>query len=101
MESDSDREPKARPLTDLPLGQTGVIRSVNATGMVRNRLLDLGFLPGTEVSAVRRAPMGDPTAFRIRGAMLALRAQDSSLVTVTPVDGLQMDAETETGAKTC
>ena len=101
MERNSDRGPKARALKDLHLGQTGIIRSVNASGMVRNRLLDLGFLPGTEVTAVRRAPMGDPTAFRIRGAMLALRAQDSSLVTVTPVDGLQMDAETETGAKTC
>ena len=101
MESDSDREPKARPLTDLPLGQTGVIRSVNATGMVRNRLLDLGFLPGTPVTAVRRAPFGDPTAFRIRGAMLALRARDASLVTVTPIGGLLTGPEAETGAKMC
>jgi ferrous iron transport protein A len=101
MEGKSDREPKAGALSDLRLGQTGVIRSVSATGMVRNRLLDLGFLPGTPVTAVRRAPLGDPTAFRIRGAMLALRAREASLVTVTPIGGLLTGAEAETGAKTC
>lgn len=69
-------------LSQLRMGQTGVIHSVHASGMARNRLLDLGFLPGTPVTAVRRAPFGDPTSFRIRGAVLALRAQDSSSVAV-------------------
>ena len=101
MEGESDRELDAATLNDLRPGQTGVIRSVGATGMVRNRLLDLGFLPGTRVTAVRRAPLGDPTAFTIRGAMLALRAQDASLVTVAPVDISQVNTEAETGAETC
>ncbi|HAI86644.1 MAG TPA: ferrous iron transport protein A [Firmicutes bacterium] len=101
MENAHDREPGAIALSDLHMGQTGIIRSVLATGMARSRLLDLGFLFGTRVTAVRRAPLGDPTAFTIRGAMLALRAQDASLVTVTPVDSPQMNTEAGTGAGAC
>ena len=93
MEGNLDREPKAKALSDLSVGQTGVMRSVNATGMVRNRLLDLGFLPGTTVTVVRRAPLGDPTAYKVRGAMLALRHEDASLVAAEPITDLQAEAE--------
>ena len=93
MEGNLDREPETATLSDLRLGQTGVMRSVNATGMVRNRLLDLGFLPGTKVTVVRRAPLGDPTAYRVRGAMLALRHEDASLVAAEPITDLQAEAE--------
>mgnify|MGYP001474526843 CR=1 FL=1 len=95
MEGSRDGEPRARAraLSDLRVGQTGIIRFVNATGMVRNRLLDLGFLPGTRVTAVRRAPLGDPTAYRIRGAVLALRHDDASLVDAEPITDLQAEAE--------
>lgn len=93
MEGKSDREPRATALSDLRVGQTGVMRSVNATGMVRNRLLDLGFLPGTKVTVVRRAPLGDPTAYRVRGAILALRHEDASLVAAEFITDLQAEAE--------
>ena len=93
MEGNLDREPKAKALSDLSVGQTGVMRSVNATGMVRNRLLDLGFLPGTKVTVVRRAPLGDPTAYRVRGAILALRHEDASLVAAELITDLQAEAE--------
>jgi len=93
MEGNLDREPKAKALSDLSVGQTGVMRSVNATGMVRNRLLDLGFLPGTRVTAVRRAPLGDPTAYRVRGAVLALRHEDASRVIAEPIPDLHMEAK--------
>jgi len=97
MEGNLDREPEARArakaLSDLSVGQTGVIRSVGATSMARNRLLDLGFLPGTTVTVVRRAPLGDPTAYRVRGAILALRHEDASLVAAEPITDLQAEAE--------
>lgn len=93
MEGNLDREPIAATLGDLRVGQTGVMRSLNATGMVRNRLLDLGFLPGTRVTAVRRAPLGDPTAYRIRGAVLALRHEDASLVIAEPITQVHVEAE--------
>ncbi|MGI6131976.1 MAG: FeoA family protein [Bacillota bacterium] len=95
MKGNHDHEPKAATLSDLRLGQTGVIGSVNATGMVRNRLLDLGLLHGTRVTAVRRAPLGDPTAYKVRGATLALRHEDASVVAVTlePVSDPEVEAE--------
>ena len=93
MEGESDREPRATALSDLRVGQTGVMRSMFATGMVRNRLLDLGFLPGTQVTVVRRAPLGDPTAYRVRGAILALRHEDASLVVAESITDLQAEAE--------
>ena len=93
MNGNHYREPRTAALSDLRVGQTGVMRSMFATGMVRNRLLDLGFLPGTQVTVVRRAPLGDPTAYKVRGAMLALRHEDASLVAAEPITDLQAEAE--------
>lgn len=108
MEMNRESASDTTTLSQLRMGQTGVICSVRAVGMVRNRLLDLGFLPGTPVTAIRRAPFGDPTSFRIRGAVLALRAQDSSLVAVArtpmaesrtqPKAAMEADAATLTEA---
>ncbi len=72
-------------LTDLPLGKTGQVLELNAEGLLRNRLLDLGLVPETVVEAVRRSPVGDPVAFRIRGALMALRSEESGLVTIRPL----------------
>lgn len=101
MEDTHDSKPGAITLRDLHMGQTGIIRSVMAVGMARSRLLDLGFLFGTRVTAVRRAPFGDPTAYMVRGAVLALRAQDSSLVVVELVDGPQAQATSDVEAEPC
>ena len=74
----------ARPLSDLPLGQRArvVALAPGLRGQERRRLLDLGLLPGTEVTAELRSPSGDPTAYRIRGATIALRAEQARLVRV-------------------
>jgi DtxR family Mn-dependent transcriptional regulator len=75
----------SRPLTALQLGESGrvVALSTALRGQERRRLLDLGLLPGTEVTAELRSPGGDPTAYRIRGATIALRAEQARLVKVT------------------
>jgi len=93
MNGNHGREPRTAALSDLRVGQTGVMRSIFATGMVRNRLLDLGFLPGTQVTVVRRAPLGDPTAYRVRGTVLALRHEDASRVIAEPIPDLHMEAK--------
>jgi ferrous iron transport protein A len=67
-------------LADLPPNRRGVIKSLNAEGMIRRRLLDLGLTPGTVVETVRRSPAGDPVAFKIRGAAIALRQEDGRRV---------------------
>lgn len=74
-----------RRLTDLALGESGHVVALAAglRGQERRRLLDLGLLPGTEVTAELRSPGGDPTAYRIRGATIALRAEQAKLVKIT------------------
>jgi ferrous iron transport protein A len=48
-------------------------------------MLDLGLVPGTIVESVRRSPAGDPTAYIIRGAVIALRSEESSKIFVNPL----------------
>ncbi|MEA4882488.1 MAG: FeoA family protein [Clostridia bacterium] len=69
-------------LKDLRAGTKGSVIALSATGLIRRRLLDLGLVPGTEVTAVRRSPLGDPIAFLIRGAVIALRGEDAACITV-------------------
>jgi Fe2+ transport system protein FeoA len=50
----------------------------------RRRLMDLGVIPGTIVAAEMASPMGDPTAYRIRGALIALRKDQAGLIVIEP-----------------
>ena len=77
-----------QPLCGLALGQSAevVALSPGLRGQERRRLLDLGLLPGTRVTAELRSPGGDPTAYRVRGAMIALREEQARQVRVTPDD---------------
>ncbi|HNW34729.1 MAG TPA: FeoA family protein [Candidatus Ozemobacteraceae bacterium] len=71
-------------LADLPLGQTATIRDIDASTPTGNRLLELGFTPGTPVKAIQRAPLGDPVTFQIRGYRIGLRRSESALVSIHP-----------------
>ncbi|MBP5468533.1 MAG: ferrous iron transport protein A [Candidatus Riflebacteria bacterium] len=73
---------KSISLAELPEGKTGVITSIDTTSATAQRLLDLGFVPGTPIKAMKRAPMGDPTTFEIRGYQLGLRRSESEIVEV-------------------
>ncbi len=73
------------PLTFLPIGQRAQVVRVGMQGLTRNRLLDLGLVPSTVVEAVRKSPAGDPVAYNIRGALIALRSEESRLITVRPL----------------
>lgn len=72
-------------LARLPVGRKGTVLDIQTTGNARRRLLDLGLVPGTVVEVVRRSPIGDPTAYKIRGAVIALREEDGDAVRVRPV----------------
>jgi ferrous iron transport protein A len=72
-------------LTGLSLGTRGIVQSLEAEGLTRRRLLDLGLVPGTVVESLRRSPAGDPTAFRIRGAVIALRSEEGCMIKVRPI----------------
>jgi ferrous iron transport protein A len=69
-------------LADLPEGKTGTIRDIDAQSPTSQRLLDLGFVPGTVIRAIKKAPMGDPTTFEIRGYQVGLRRSESALIDI-------------------
>jgi ferrous iron transport protein A len=69
-------------LYNLPVGKSAVITSLNAGGITRRRMMDLGLVPGTEVEALRYSPFKDPRAFKIRGAVIALRREEGCQVLV-------------------
>ena len=70
------------PLCDLRPGQGGTVCQLNTVGSMRRRLLDLGLMPDAAVVCVGVSPGGDPAAYGIRGAVIALRRADAATVTV-------------------
>ena len=62
-------------LSEARVGNTGVVQSIDLPDEVSNYLAHLGFLPGTSVEVLRRAPAGDPTVYRIDGVEVGLRSE--------------------------
>lgn len=86
VESDEDdrvHEPTGR-LSDLPLGESAEIVAISRAcrGLERRRLMDLGIVPGTAISAVMRSPSGDPVAYRIRGTTIAIRRRQAENIRI-------------------
>ena len=67
-------------LNELPIGSKGKVVSLNARGNIRRRLLDLGIITNTIISALFKSPYNDPIAYEIRGAVIALRTEESKLI---------------------
>ena len=72
-------------IKDLRIGQTAKIEIVGGEGALRQHFLDMGMIPGAEVTLVKLAPMGDPMELRIHGYELTLRVADAEKITVVPV----------------
>lgn len=70
------------PLTALQPGHRAVICGLDAVGDMRRRLQDIGLIDGTTVCCIVRSPLGDPTAYRIRGAVIALRCEDADAIRI-------------------
>ncbi len=80
-------------LNQLAVGQSAVITAVGGEGSLRQHFLDMGVLPGTEVTLVQYAPMGDPMELRIHGYELTLRLADAEKITVVPAEVAAKTAE--------
>ncbi len=82
-EEEKIEEPHER-LSSLDLGERATVVGLSSAcrGAERRRFLDLGLVPGTEVEAELRSAGGDPTAYRIRGAVIALRREQAEMVQV-------------------
>ncbi|MFT9849716.1 FeoA family protein [Aneurinibacillus sp. REN35] len=78
----AEKKTAAIPLSELVPGSRARVVSLQAEGLVRRRLLDLGMVPQTIVEVVRRSPIGDPTAYRVRGTTIGLRKEDAKQILV-------------------
>ncbi|MBR2343077.1 MAG: ferrous iron transport protein A [Clostridia bacterium] len=75
-------EEKGKRLSELLLGESCVIRELRVGGAIRHRLIDLGFAPGGEVRCIGISPLGDPKAYFVRGAVIAVRGCDGGNIVV-------------------
>lgn len=73
-------EKKNIPLNELKVGQRRTVSQLLSDTSMRRRLQDIGLIEGTKVECIQKSPSGDPIAFLIRGAVIALRTEDSSSV---------------------
>jgi ferrous iron transport protein A len=62
-----------------------VVVDVRGGDPIGQRLLDLGFIPGTEVRVLKRAPLGDPVVYHLRGTRLCLRRSEADRIRVRPL----------------
>ncbi|MBO4533151.1 MAG: ferrous iron transport protein B [Treponema sp.] len=73
-------------LKDLPIGKVARINVVGGNGELRQHFLDMGVIPGTEITKIKLAPMGDPIEFEINGYELTMRADDAAKIQAEQLD---------------
>jgi ferrous iron transport protein A len=67
-------------LSELKIGETGVLVALDLPESVQNHLMHMGFVPDARVKALRRAPAGDPTVYGIDGMEIALRVETAKAI---------------------
>lgn len=72
-------------LSELEIGQTGKIKTVEGEGSLRQHFLDMGVIPDADITLVKYAPMGDPAEYEVHGYELTLRLEDADKISVEPV----------------
>ena len=75
-------------LKELEIGKSAVITAVGGEGALRQHFLDMGVIPGAEITLIKFAPMGDPMELRIHGYELTLRLDDAARIDVELLDAL-------------
>ena len=76
---------KVIPLNYLPLGKKAIVKELISDGIIRRRMLDLGLITDTVIEALQRSPSGDPIAYHIRGAVIALRSEEAAKILVVAI----------------
>lgn len=75
-------------LNDINPGEYGIVSKIKTTGSMRRRLLDIGLIEDTKVECIGRSPGGDPSAYLIRGAVIAIRSEDSQKILIKHGGGI-------------
>ncbi len=73
-------------LDQLEPCQAAVVKKLKNNGPDRRRMLDMGILPGTQIAIEMVSPLGDPVAYRVRGAVVALRRQQARQIEIQLVE---------------
>jgi len=73
-------------LKELSVGKSAIIKSVGGEGALRQHFLDMGVIPGAEVTVIKLAPLGDPMELQIHGYELTLRLADADKIEIEPID---------------
>ena len=82
-------------LNELEIGKKAKIISVSGEGQLRHHILDMGLIPGTVVTLVKYAPMGDPMELSVRGYELTLRVDDAKLIGIEPVSNAEKNTDSK------
>ncbi len=69
-------------LNDIKLNDTVIIDSLNCTGKLHRRFLDLGIIPGTKITPIFSSIFNDPIAYEVRGSVIAIRNEDSKKINI-------------------
>jgi ferrous iron transport protein A len=69
-------------LSELHIGESGILVALDLPESVQNHLMHMGFVPDAQVTALRRAPAGDPTVYGIDGMEIALRIETAKAIRV-------------------
>ncbi|MCD4800595.1 MAG: ferrous iron transport protein A [Methanococcoides sp.] len=69
----------------LEPGSKAKVIQITGRGSARRRILDMGMVPGAEIEVIRKAPMGDPLEFLVKGYNLSLRKAEAELIVVQPL----------------
>ncbi len=69
-------------LRDVRPGQTVTVTAINAEGMFKRRIMDMGITTGTSITLIKTAPLGDPVEVTVRGYQLSLRKEEASSIKV-------------------
>jgi len=91
---------RLRVLSELQVGESGILTGLDLPESVQNHLMHMGFVPNAQVTALRRAPAGDPTVYGIDGMEIALRIETAKSIRVReslPGDGLLTEEQDLTG----
>jgi len=77
---------QVRVLSQLNVGESGILVALDLPESVQNHLMHMGFVPNALVTALRRAPAGDPTVYSIDGMQIALRHETAGAIRVRPAE---------------
>lgn len=82
-------------LNELEIGKKAKIISVAGEGQLRHHILDMGLIPGTVVTLIKYAPMGDPMELLVRGYELTLRVDDAKLIGIEPISNAEKNTDSK------